>query len=90
MYLSSMARLACSITVALGLLGGIRQQAHGQQVGILIVPFEDSSSKPHGRAGDLVRFKDTPGSSVSHDIEFEGVLYAHVRVPGPQSRRANL
>lgn len=59
----------------LGVAGG---ELQGQQVGILIVPFEDSASRSHGRAGDLVRFRDTPGSSTSWDIEFEGVWYRHV------------
>ena len=56
----------------------MRDIAHGQQVGILIVPFEDSASTLRGRAGDLVRFTDTPNSSTRYDIEFEGVLYRNV------------
>jgi hypothetical protein len=71
-------RLACWFCLLAGLVGGVPGIAHGQQAGILIVPFEDSTSTVHGRAGDLVRFSDTPGSSTSYDIEFEGVLYRNV------------
>lgn len=78
MHTSSARTLACSVGLLVGLLGGVREIAHGQQLGILIVPFEDSTSTMHGRAGDLVRFSDTPGSSASYDIEFEGVLYRDV------------
>jgi hypothetical protein len=80
MNVLSVLRLAAPIMTALVLLGGAPQGVHGQQVGILIVPFADSASQKHGRAGDLVRFRfrDTPRSSTSWDIEFEGVLYRDV------------
>jgi hypothetical protein len=54
------------------------EQGDGRQVGILIVPFEDSSGVTHGRSGDLVRYSDSPRSSTGWDIEFEGVLYPQV------------
>jgi hypothetical protein len=78
MHTSSARKLACSVCLLVGLLGGVRDIAHGQQLGILIVPFEDSASTLRGRAGDLVRFSDTQNSSTRYDIEFEGVLYRNV------------
>lgn len=71
-------KTVCWILAASFVIGVAGRELHGQQVGILIVPFEDSASKQHGRSGDLVRFRDTPGSSTSWDIEFEGVLYRDV------------
>lgn len=61
-----------------GVIGNHRTAAQALRSGILIAPFEDASSTSRGSAGDLIRFRDSPGSSTDFEIEFEGKIYQDV------------